>query len=236
MENKTNTGKSNFKIVFKKYFNAKDALLIPNILCYFRIILIFVFFALYLTPFTLLGNKYANVYFSAAVMMIAAYTDFIDGFIARTFNMKSNLGKVLDPIADKFLQLAIALALCISLREFPSIIVMLAVFICKESTLIVQDFVLARKNKAFGGAKWYGKVSTFIFYLVLGTMLIMGPTINTNLSLYNAHLVIDTLTTTAIGFLLLAWILYSVDVHRIIKHGPDEVVVEKEEPKEKQND
>ena len=139
--------KSFFIGVFKQYFRKEEALLIPNILCYFRLLLVVVFIILYLTDFTCCGNEYANVYFAAAVMMVAAYTDFIDGFIARTFNMKSNLGKALDPIADKLLQAAIAFSLCFRMKDLPSVILMFVVFALKEITLIFQDVYLATRNK-----------------------------------------------------------------------------------------
>ena len=220
--------KSFFIGVFKQYFRKEEALLIPNILCYFRLLLVVVFVILYLTDFTCCGNEYANVYFAAAVMMVAAYTDFIDGFIARTFNMKSNLGKALDPIADKLLQAAIAFSLCFRMKDLPSVILMFVVFALKEITLIFQDVYLARRNKSIGGAKWYGKVSTFLFYLILATLLLLGPSIEGEASLFHRHAIVDSLCTIAIFFLSLAWLLYSVDVHHIVKNGKEVVPVENE--------
>lgn len=222
---KNEEAKNNFKEVLKSYFRKEEAFLLPNILCYFRIILIFVFMALYLTDFTLANNTYANVYFAAAVMIIAAYTDFVDGYIARTFDMKSNLGKALDPIADKLLQAAIAISLCIKLipHSFYSVIAMFVIFALKESTLICQDIALARNKLSFGGAKLYGKISTFIFYIILGTLLVASPTIikhlDENNNFHYAHIFIDTLCTIAIFFLSLSWILYSIDVHKLLKQS-----------------
>ncbi len=236
MKNRKQTEKSSqFISVFKNYFRKEEAFLLPNILCYFRILLVFVFLAVYLSDFSLAGNKNANVYFAFAIMVLASYTDFIDGYIARTFQLQSNLGKVLDPIADKLLQFAIVLALCIRFYMFPSLFCMLGVFVLKELTLMLQDIYLARNNKSFGGAKWYGKLSTFLFYLVLGSLLFFGPSIvriyplNTAEGMKCAHFIFDSLCTFAIFFLLLAWILYSFAVHKIIKHGPDAVPERKKE-------
>lgn len=236
MKNRKQTEKSSqFIRVFKSYFRKEEALLLPNILCYFRILLVFVFLAVYLSDFSLAGNENANVYFATAIMVVASYTDFIDGYIARTFHLQSNLGQVLDPIADKLLQFAIVLALCIRFYMFPSLFMMLVIFVLKELTLMIQDIYLARNNKSFGGAKWYGKLSTFLFYLVLGSLLFFGPSIvriyplDTEVGLKTSHFIFDSLCTFAIFFLLLAWILYSVAVHKLISHGHDDVPDQKME-------
>ena len=52
---------------------------------------------------------------------------------------------------------------------------MFAVLVVKELGLMMADIVLAQHNKTFGGAKWYGKVATFIFYVILGALLIGWP-------------------------------------------------------------
>ena len=75
---------------------------IPNWLSFFRIAMIPVFSVLFIKE-----------YYVAAfiVMIVAAVTDLIDGKIARKYNMVSNLGKMLDPIADKLSQMAIVIIL-----------------------------------------------------------------------------------------------------------------------------
>ncbi len=215
---------TNFVAVLKKYFRKEDFFLLPNILCYLRILLIPVILICYLCPITLAGNDKAGLYLSVAGLMIAAYTDFLDGFIARTYDMKSNLGKVLDPIADKFLQLAIGFAIVFKLHTYASVYLLLAVFLGKEFTLVFEDISLARHNRSFSQARWYGKVSTFLFYLVAAVLLLFGPFFLDSLSFHDSHLVIDSLCTGSAFFLLLAWILYFLLYRRLLKHGKDEVV------------
>lgn len=218
------TKKENFKAVFKKYFRKEEAWYIPNILCYFRILLVVIFMIFYLTPFTVLGNDHAGLYFATATMVIASYTDFIDGFIARTFNQTSNLGKVIDPIADKLLQLAASIALCITLREYPAVFLMFAVFLGKEGTLILQDIFLARRNKSFDHAKWYGKISSFFFYLVLGSLLVSTPFIfDAFPDPFYRHVIIDALCAFATFFLALAWVLYTIFLGKILLKNDDEL-------------
>ncbi len=75
----------------------KDALNLPNILTYIRIALVPVFVTLFYA---------VNIYVALAIFVVACVTDVIDGFVARKFNMITNLGKVLDPFADKLLKLS----------------------------------------------------------------------------------------------------------------------------------
>lgn len=213
----------NFIAVLKKYFRKDEVFLLPNILCYFRIILIFAFLALYLIEFSIAGNKMAHTYFAFAIMVVAAYTDFLDGYIARTFQLTSNLGKVLDPIADKLLQAAVAIGLAVKLHQFASVWAIFAVFLLKELTMLFEAVSLARNNKSYGGAKWYGKVSTFIFYIILSVLLLFGPFILESYPLstpegFNmSHLIIDTLCLFALLWLLIAWINYFIAYLRILK-------------------
>ena len=150
------------------------------------------------------------------MIAIAAYTDFIDGFVARTYDRKSPLGSVVDPRADKLLQAAIACALVAKLYKFAAVDTRLAVFLLKEFTLRGQDIHRARKKQSFGKAQWYGKVSTFVFYLRLGVLLFAGPML-ANSSFYQQHQVIDSLATVAILFLTLALIGYIHLEYKILK-------------------
>lgn len=223
-----NQKNKNLVAIFKKYCTqTEQLLLLPNILCLFRILLIVVFLCFYLIPFQLFGNPRAGIYFATATMCLAAYTDFIDGYIARKYDMTSDMGKFLDPLADKLLQLGCVIALCVKLYSFTSIWVMFAIFVIKESALMVQDAILARNNKSFGSARWYGKVSTFIFYLILGALLVGSPFIlesyplDTTSGYVHSHMIIDSLCAVASFLLLLAFLLYSIYVKKLLKHGED---------------
>jgi cardiolipin synthase (CMP-forming) len=223
---------NNFKAVLTKYFRKEEVLLVPNILCYFRILLIVLFVCLYLIPFSINGKDKAGLYLSAAVMIIASYTDFLDGFIARKFNQMSELGKLLDPIADKLLQFAVSVCLCIKLYNFISIWLLFVLYTLKEIQMLIETIVLARNNRSFGGAKWYGKASTFITYVVLGTLLIAGPFIFEAYPLNEnpliCHLIIDSLAALCISFQFFAQTMYTILFVHIQKYGADEVILGKE--------
>lgn len=235
MNDKRKQENQNLKNILKKYFRKDQLFLLPNIFCYVRVLLMVAFCIIYLTPFTLLNNPNANIHIAAGIMIVAAYTDFLDGYIARTFNMQSDLGKVLDPICDKLLQATIAVVVMIKLYMFHAVFAIFAIFFLKEVSLIFQDIYLARKNRTFGHALWYGKVSTFIFYLCLGALLVLAQPIlmhfplDTASGFYYSHIIIDSISTLAIAFLLLAFILYSIDLIKIIKSDRAEIIEESKE-------
>ena len=77
----------------------KDVLTIPNLLSFFRVILAMVFLGVFYNPDV--ENKRAVL---TLILVVSAISDLLDGKIARRFNMVSELGKILDPVADKITQ------------------------------------------------------------------------------------------------------------------------------------
>ena len=102
----------------------KEILTIPNLLSLFRLVLIPVYVILYLNATT--PKEY---FLSGAILAVSCLTDMVDGQIARRFNMISNVGKLLDPFADKATQFT--LTLCLSLK-YPVLHPVLALFLVKE--------------------------------------------------------------------------------------------------------
>lgn len=142
---------------------------IPNILSVFRILLLPFFVTLYLQAET--NWEFLR---STIVLAISALTDLADGRIARKFNMISELGKVLDPIADKLTHITIAFCLC---WRFPQMIYVLILLVIKElSMMIMALYGTFRKNKKiWDSAQWYGKVCTTIVFVVF-IALVLFPT------------------------------------------------------------
>lgn len=70
---------------------------LPNKLSLLRIFMVPLFIVAYFLPFSW------GAYVAVAIFILAAFTDFLDGYIARKYNMVTDLGKLLDPIADKML-------------------------------------------------------------------------------------------------------------------------------------
>ena len=102
-------------------------------------------------------------------LLISGFTDIADGFIARRFNMISNFGKALDPVADKLTQFA--LLVCLTM-EIPEMIIPCALLTVKE---IVSAFTALRAIRQTGkvdGANWHGKLSTVVIYTMLFTHIL----------------------------------------------------------------
>ena len=142
----------------------KELLTIPNIMGYIRLILIPVFIILYLTD-----------HFMPAVIALAVsiLTDFFDGIVARKCHQITELGKLLDPVADKLTQasVVVCLAFCYSLL-WPVFVIE---FI-KESFMMIAGAITIRKlGRKLDGAKWYGKIGTAITDFVL-LFLLAFPT------------------------------------------------------------
>lgn len=142
---------------------------IPNLMGYFRIILALLYVWVYYM--TLEGAPYWPV---IVIIVVSGLTDLLDGKIARKFNMVTDWGKMLDPIADKITIGAIILSLVF---KYKIILPMILLYVVKEGYMAVAGMLLMKKGHKIEGAKFYGKVCTFITYLILIAILLV-PNIN----------------------------------------------------------
>jgi len=141
-------------------FKREDVLSVPNILGYFRILLIPFFMYTYTTAET--ASDYCV---AAAIVGISSISDFFDGFIARKCNMVTELGKFIDPLADKLTQGA--LIICF-IFKYPYMRYLFALYVIKEGFMVAMGLIMLRHNgKKLNGAKWFGKVSTALVYIVM---------------------------------------------------------------------
>ena len=137
---------------------------IPNWMCFVRIALIPVFTVMFIK----------GMYIPAfIVMIVAALTDVFDGKIARKFNMVSNLGKMLDPIADKLSQMAIVIILIVKFWD-GYLKYILFLFIVKELLMIIGGAVLLSKGMRPVAAEVWGKVATVVFYIFMIIIIALG--------------------------------------------------------------
>ena len=139
-----------------KRFSKKEIFSIPNLMGYFRILLIPVFCYLYITAETEREYLYA-----ALVVLLSSLTDLFDGKIARRFHMVTELGKALDPIADKLTHAA--LAICLATR-YPMMWALIALMLVKEGYMGVMGLIFLKKGKMLDGAMWFGKVCTAVLF------------------------------------------------------------------------
>lgn len=141
---------------------------LPNKLTCIRLILIPVFAAL----FFLDGIVPYNYLIAAAVFALAAITDFLDGKIARKYGLVTNLGKFLDPIADKVLVSTALLLVAVSDVLYPVAgVCCVAVIIARE--LIISGFrQVAAKTGLVMAADYFGKVKTWVQDISLLVLLV----------------------------------------------------------------
>lgn len=144
----------------------KEIFTIPNLLSLFRLLLIPVYILIYLK-----AQDSVDYYIAGGILAVSCLTDAIDGQIARRFNMISNLGKILDPLADKATQLA--LILCLAIRR-PILWTLVALFIVKEGFQLVAGLIILQQGKILSGALLAGKISTTILFVSL-IILVLFP-------------------------------------------------------------
>ena len=128
---------------------------IPNLLSLFRVCLIPVIVWFYVENQFLLAG---------CVLVLSGITDIVDGFIARQFHMVSDLGKVLDPIADKLTQTVMLVCLLVRFRLMALPLVFL---IIKEFCMAVTGALVIKKTGRVPGAVWHGKVATLLLYVTM---------------------------------------------------------------------
>lgn len=143
---------------------------IPNWLTYLRIVLVPVFAVLF-----------RKGYIAAALIVLAVsgLSDFFDGKIARRFNMVSDLGKLIDPVADKLTEITIAVLFFLMFREGEGLIKTFSwiflVFIIKEFVMVAFGALMLAMGLRPSAAEIWGKASTMVFYLVMIFIVMFGP-------------------------------------------------------------
>ena len=145
----------------KKKKERNQNLTVPNAMSVFRILMI---------PVFVVYAVQDNIPGALVALGLSGLSDALDGFIARKFNQITELGKMLDPFADKLTQGAVAI--CIAIR-YPSICPLLVLFVAKELTMLCGACYLLKKQKKPCAAKWYGKVSTALFYLSIALIVVL---------------------------------------------------------------
>ena len=170
---------------------------IPNILSYVRLGMIPLILWVYC------GLR--DYYLAAVLTVLSAATDVVDGWIARHYNLITDWGKIIDPIADKLTQIAIAF--CLAWRFVP-MRYLLVLLIFKEIYMGIIGMIFIHKTDTVEGSVWYGKMTTALFFLISMTLLLVPEL--TSLGVW--------LLVGAEGFsILLSMVLYTARYIRLYK-------------------
>ena len=135
---------------------------LPNKLTIFRVILIPFFVVLLLFDLTAYDK-----WIALAIFIVASLTDFLDGHIARKYNLVTNFGKFMDPLADKLLVCSAMICL-VELSRIPAWVVI--IIIARE--FIISGFrLVASDNGVVIAASYWGKFKT-VFQIVMICLMI----------------------------------------------------------------
>ena len=154
----------------RRIFRKEQVLTIPNLLSTARLLMIPLIVWLYCFK----GNYYA----ASFVILLSGATDVADGIIARKFNMVSDFGKILDPIADKLTQAAIIVSLAFRYKLMLAVII---IFVLKEIIISVLGLKTIIRTDTVNSSEWHGKLNTIALYVVF-LVLILFPDINSGLA------------------------------------------------------
>lgn len=184
---------------------------VPNLMSFIRILLIPVFAVLFYK-----GHIVAAV----IVLAVSGLSDLFDGKIARKFNQVSNLGKILDPVADKLTIFTIAIILFLkfhaaenhTLNIFSWVFLL---FIAKDLVMVVGGAFMIAMDMRPGAAEIYGKAATVAFYVVMLLIMAFGPEVGAFNSVFTLpDTVMMVCVVIALIMTFLAFASYMPEVYR----------------------
>lgn len=167
---------------------------IPNIISMFRIILI--------TPFVVFFLRHDYIV-AAIILIVSGISDFLDGVIARKFHQESELGKILDPLADKLT--LIAVGICLIFIE-PFVLPLMIIMVTKDLLMLIGGSIVIKQGVIPPKSKWYGKLSTVLFYVTVSLIVVMKIFNLINYS--GAHIVLLVMLSVTAVMMLFSLINY----------------------------
>lgn len=169
-------------------------LTVPNLLSFFRILLIPVIICLYFKE---------QYWWAFGLLVLSGATDVVDGWIARAFHVVSDFGKAIDPVADKLTQ--IALLLCLMPMKYWW---MVAILITKEASIGILTLIALRRTHSVYSAGWYGKICTVVIYLSMFVLILWRDADPT-------FVLVDAIVCSAL--IALAFVLYLIRYTAILR-------------------
>lgn len=146
----------------RRLFTKNQILTIPNLLSLIRLLLIPAIIYLYIVR--------QDRFFAVALIALSGLTDIVDGRIARHFNMVSDLGKILDPVADKLTQAAVLVCL---VSRYELILPLIIIFAVKELCIGSLGAYAIKQYGDVNGAQWHGKLATVTLYVTMIVLMVL---------------------------------------------------------------
>ncbi|WP_232697870.1 CDP-alcohol phosphatidyltransferase family protein [Brevibacillus daliensis] len=139
---------------------------VPNALAVFRIVLVPIYLAVFFSSYE------HHITVAYLILVLAGITDVADGYIARKYKLVTAIGKMLDPLADKLMMIAVILSFLLSDRIS---IWAASVFFFRDIAMIVLSAFFHFRGKQTVPANIFGKVTTVLFYIVFTMIMFKIP-------------------------------------------------------------
>ena len=186
---------------------SKKIFTIPNVISMFRLLLI---------PFFIWSYAYLqNSVLTVILLAVSGVSDVLDGFIARKFNMVSDLGKALDPVADKLTQLA--MIFCLVYRYWYMLIPFILLAI-KEIIAATTGMAVIKATNKVRSAEWHGKAATACIYIMMIMHVVWDIFFKVQIP-FTVSVISVAVTTSVI---LLSFILYTTENISLIRKAKKE--------------
>ena len=169
---------------------------IPNFLSLIRIILI---------PITARLFYIGKIETAAAVFVAACLTDILDGYIARHFNMVTDLGKILDPLADKGMQLTVLISMATCGLMPKAVVIMI---LCKEVIQVVGGSILYKLGVVIS-AKASGKAATVVSSVCVVSLILFHGVLS-----YGITVVLQWLPVLFAALAFLRYLFFFISVKK----------------------
>lgn len=183
---------------------------LPNTLTMLRIVLIPIFCILFLMG----PNYYA---YAGFMLILSGLSDMFDGFFARKLHQETELGKILDPIADKLTLAAVVVCMWYMYHnDFPWISLALGIMLVKEISMAVGGLIIVSKGKKLVKAKWWGKVATVVFYASMILIVVLNICVDNEKLIF----VVPALAFFAAAVMVFALVKYFLMALKIV-HGEE---------------
>ncbi len=191
---------------------------IPNYISVFRILLVPVYVLLF---FGNIGRGWFDQPFLGAglVFLLAGFSDALDGYLARRNHWISDIGKLLDPLADKLLEAAVSICIAIEFRG--PFVILSAIVISKEIIMIVGAYLLMSKGNVYVSAVWCGKLATVVWYLLICMLHFFPETAKGDLMLA------DALCIVLILVMIMAFVFYVFNYASQIQSTKEAIIKKK---------
>ena len=171
---------------------------LPNIITALRFALIPLFIKIFFSSLE------RSLLYSILIFLLAGITDVLDGYIARKYNIVTKWGQIMDPLADKLMQLTVLV--CFTIKRFIPLWIIIIYGIKEFSMILGGIFLYTRKDKMVLPANAYGKIATVVFYISI---------LSVALDFIYARLLI----IIAVLFALYAFIQYAIIGIKYIKNS-----------------